>query len=246
MRKFFAAVAGVCLLATPLAALAGGAAVGTLTVLDNCQNQNLKPDDQIEACTQLIHANLAEHKMLAAFYAIRANAYFRKKDMDGALADYDKAIDLFPDFRQAFYDRGLVLEAQNKFPQALHDIRRAAQIDPTDMPVAAESCRLGSFLWMAPDDDLASCDAALKLMPQDRVVLLLHAFALLRIGKCPEAEPEFTSVLNVDDRAWGAWYGRGVCEAHRGDINASKQDIAKAAELNPDAARGFASMGIKP
>ena len=48
-------------------------------------------------------------------------AYYDKGDYDRAIADYDKAIQLKPDYAAAYYCRGLALKGQGKKTEAIAD-----------------------------------------------------------------------------------------------------------------------------
>jgi len=80
---------------------AGQSAIGIMAAVRNCQNPDLAPEARIEACSQVIHTNLVSHGVLAAFYYNRGVAYEAVHDLDHARQDYDKAVELKPDFAQA-------------------------------------------------------------------------------------------------------------------------------------------------
>jgi tetratricopeptide (TPR) repeat protein len=69
--------------------------------LHNCQTDGVDADVRIKACSDLIHSNLATPAFLARLYADRARAYENKGDRDDAMKDYDKALELKPDFTEA-------------------------------------------------------------------------------------------------------------------------------------------------
>jgi lipoprotein NlpI len=79
----------------------GRSETGLLAVLNNCQNADLDPEARIEACSELIHANIVSHRVLASLYNTRGVAYEAKHDIVHAIQDYAKALDLKPDFPEA-------------------------------------------------------------------------------------------------------------------------------------------------
>ncbi|HLY04217.1 MAG TPA: tetratricopeptide repeat protein [Rhizomicrobium sp.] len=99
-RRSLLLIAGALVLISSSRGLAQSA-VGIAAAVHNCQNSDLAPEARIEACTQIIHANLASHGILAAFYYNRAVAYEAARDSDHAKQDYEKALDLKPDFAEA-------------------------------------------------------------------------------------------------------------------------------------------------
>jgi tetratricopeptide (TPR) repeat protein len=56
---------------------------------------------------------------------------YRNGDLDGAIADFDQAIQLDPKFSAAYIDRGIVFYRLRKFDRAFADIARAKRIDKT-------------------------------------------------------------------------------------------------------------------
>ena len=56
---------------------------------------------------------------------------YRNGDLDGAIADFDQAIQLDPKSSAAYIDRGIVFYRLRKFDQAFADIARAKRIDKT-------------------------------------------------------------------------------------------------------------------
>jgi tetratricopeptide (TPR) repeat protein len=85
-------------------------AIGIRTAVHNCQNADLASQVRIEACSEAIHTNLASQGVLARLYFHRAAAYEAANDFDHALQDYNKALELTPDFAEAKADRARLLE----------------------------------------------------------------------------------------------------------------------------------------
>jgi len=60
----------------------------------------------------------------------RGSAYLRLNRLDEALADFNHAIDLDPNYARAFHLRGLVEEKHGDDMSALNDFTRAIEINP--------------------------------------------------------------------------------------------------------------------
>lgn len=61
-------------------------------------------------------------------YVNRGNAYDDANDLNHALADYDQALKLKPDYGEAFYNRGIAFERHKMFEKAKADFMRAYEV----------------------------------------------------------------------------------------------------------------------
>src|SRR4029079_11803195 len=57
-------------------------------------------------------------------------AYESQSDDDRAIADYNRAIELDPNYALALYNRGMALHAKRKFDSAMADINQAIKLNP--------------------------------------------------------------------------------------------------------------------
>jgi tetratricopeptide (TPR) repeat protein len=67
----------------------------------------------------------------AKAYRERGIFAYRSGDLDSAIADFDRAIQLDPKFAAAYIDRGIVLYRMQKFERAFADIAHAKRIEKT-------------------------------------------------------------------------------------------------------------------
>ncbi|MGO9485219.1 MAG: tetratricopeptide repeat protein [Rhodomicrobium sp.] len=109
--------------------ISGNALASSQIDLNTCNNLVKDQDARIVACTSIIASG--EHAYAAAVaYNNRGNAYYYKHDYDLAIADYDQAIKLNPQFAEAYFDRGNALDRQGDWVRALADFDRAIQLNP--------------------------------------------------------------------------------------------------------------------
>src|ERR1700722_17307465 len=99
----------VPLLAMPaLAANTGTGDVAALaTLCTEGARSGAAPGKIGAACTSAIDANVYQPRQLALLYLGRANVYDFVGEQPKALADYNKAIELAPDFAGIYYNRGV-------------------------------------------------------------------------------------------------------------------------------------------
>ncbi len=70
-----------------------------------------------------------EKDKVEELYIWRGNARYSMKDYDGAMADYNLAIDINPDYELAFYNRGAVWVIKKEYNKAIADYTRVINID---------------------------------------------------------------------------------------------------------------------
>jgi tetratricopeptide (TPR) repeat protein len=79
---------------------------------------------KIRSCTTLIERGTND----AVAYYNRASAYQTKGDADRAIADYDKAITLKPDYAAAYEHRARVFASKGDYTRAVADVTKAGEL----------------------------------------------------------------------------------------------------------------------
>lgn len=93
------------------------------------QTENLAPY-RIQSCTQIIGTGKLSGEALGVAYAMRGLAYLDRSDIAHAIGDFNRAIDLAPDFAPAYQNRGNAWYARGNFGQAIADYDKAIALDP--------------------------------------------------------------------------------------------------------------------
>jgi tetratricopeptide (TPR) repeat protein len=115
------------LFVVPVAAFAQGApAKVDSSVYKACfSNGASKPEVVISACSAILERD----PEVAAAYYNRGVSRMQLNQLEGALADFNKAIDINPKDPDAWNNRGLIYNRQGKPGDALSDFSRAIEID---------------------------------------------------------------------------------------------------------------------
>lgn len=126
----------------------------------------LPPIEAIEGCSAVIESGRAAPAVLAQAFVNRGDAWrSRRNDIDRALADYDAAIRVVPDFAPAFASRGFVhLFARPQLDRAIADFSEALRLDP----VSANVFYFRGVAWSGKgewDRAIADFDQAIRLRP---------------------------------------------------------------------------------
>ena len=78
-------------------------------------------DPQIKGCTAVIESGDETQANRAVAFKNLGDAYYMKRDFDRAIANFDQAVELNPDFAMAFHDRGGAYMAKADFDRAIVD-----------------------------------------------------------------------------------------------------------------------------
>jgi lipoprotein NlpI len=117
-------------LAIGLAAIAGAGEARAAGDADLCKDFRAPPDAQIAACGRLIAGKKLHGRALAETYLRRGRGFNGKDERDRALADFDQAISLAPDWAEPYVDRGTAYTGKGDLDRAVENFDRAIRLDP--------------------------------------------------------------------------------------------------------------------
>lgn len=144
----------------------------------------------------------------------RGNELRALGQLDAALAAYDQAVTLEPQFANAFCNRGVTLELLHHFTEALESYDRAVALNPGD--VLAHYNRAGVQRQLArPDAALASYDRAIAIRPDYAEAIFNRAVLLQELKRWEESLAGLQKALALNpafstDHTWhsiGAAHG---------------------------------------
>src|SRR3989344_6946387 len=87
-------------------------------------------DVRIAACTRAIESGRWQGANLALAYNNRGIAKRAKGDLNGAIADYNRALELDPRHANAYINRGYAKQVRGDHDGAITDYNRALKFDP--------------------------------------------------------------------------------------------------------------------
>src|SRR4051794_33699547 len=87
-------------------------------------------DTQIDGCTIIINSKAATPRSLAIAYNNRGNAHYRMGQLDLAIQDYNRAVEIDPRHASAFNNRGVVHRKKGEYQRAIADFDQSIQINP--------------------------------------------------------------------------------------------------------------------
>jgi len=152
-----------------------------------------------------------------------------------AIACFDKALALEPEYGHAWSNKGVVLYSLGRNRESLQCFERALQIDPSD---AMAWCNAGNVLSTLGrhEDALRCCDKALALDPHDPTTWNNKGNAEHALGRFEEAIVCYQKAVAIDQRDARGWYNQGGSLRALGRHAEAIRAYANALAINPHSA----------
>lgn len=97
--------------------------------IDKCEAMN-NPDEAIAACTRLVYEGTLGPANLAIAFTNRGSAWGNKRDYERAIADFDEALLVNPEFVIAYYNRALARTNIRDYDGLITDLDEVMRRDP--------------------------------------------------------------------------------------------------------------------
>ncbi|MBD2361210.1 tetratricopeptide repeat protein [Anabaena minutissima FACHB-250] len=145
----------------------------------------------------------------------------------------DKAIELEPNFYQAWYLRGFGQITREQYSEALKSFDKVTQIAPKFAPTWRWRGLALANLERYPEA-LQSFDELARLDPDDLSVQIFRSAMLRQAQRFPEALEAANLVVQKNPGSW-AYVARGAARLATGDLQGAMADLNEAIRLNPEA-----------
>jgi len=172
-------------------------------------------------------------------YFVRAQLYLSREPLRlfEALADLNRAIELGEQHPAVFENRARTLLMLGKAQEAIPDMRRAAELDPSP-----DRC-YSYGLWLSEQnmcaDALPFLNWAIKLNPKHAAALCERGLVNKLLDREDLAMRDYDAALEVDTSYAIAWTNRGIVYLGRKDWPKALEHANQAIKLAPDFAWGY-------
>jgi tetratricopeptide (TPR) repeat protein len=156
----------------------------------------------------------------------------RSGDLDGAIADYTRAIELEPTFTAAWANRGWARGQKGDCDGAIADFTKAIELEPTCTAAWANRGWARGQKGNA-DGAIADCTRAIELTPELAKAWAVRAHARGVKGDQDGDIADATKAIELDPAFAPAWESRGWARCQRDDYDGAIADTTKALELDP-------------
>jgi tetratricopeptide (TPR) repeat protein len=160
--------------------------------LTKCFSNQVLSGSAVVACTGLINTGQVRGRQLAAVLTQRGFLQ-REKQPDSAVADYNAALKVQPDFAEAFDNRAWIYMTRGDYDAALQDLDKAINLLPPTSAGIARYYRGFAFLRLNNyPQALADLNEAQKLQPNNADIYLAR-------GEVEQAQENYDAALRDFD-----------------------------------------------
>ena len=152
-----------------------------LSIINQLKEENLRLKEQMREQQKNLE------KYAKEYYLMGNECITKAHDVRAAIANYDKAIELYPQYTDAWVRKGVTLFDDGRMEEARECLEKAVRIRPNEFKAVYNRGKLR--LHMGDNEGaLADLDKATSLKPQHAAAHEWFADALERFGKEDEAE----------------------------------------------------------
>lgn len=151
---------------------------------------------------------------------------------DEAVALFEKAIEIDPNYSLAHRELGWSLRQARQFPEAEYHLRRSIELSPDD---GWSYIYLGNLMWEVGDSESAEASfrRAIEIWPQRGVGYWCLAHFLECHSRLKEADSLYRKAIEVDPTDAQANWRLGNYLKNIGDYERAKKYLTSAVELDP-------------
>ena len=171
---------------------------------------------------------------------IRAHTYFGQgkqkyydSDPEGALENFNKAIELTPNDAEIYKFRAKAKVRLEDYPAAIEDYNQVIELNPDDASAYKERAeakrKLGDHTGAIEDYNQAT-----QLDPKDPFTYRASADAKRKSGDYTGAIEDYTHAITLNPEDAEAYKNRGKARAKLGDDAEAIEDYSQALKLNPN------------
>ena len=197
--------------------------------------------DLDESLRQARLATIALPEEGTSFYNLGV-ALAGKGQFDDAIAAYNKALQLRPDFPEALNNLGVALGNKAQFDDAITALNKALQIKPDYLEalnnLGAALDGKGQF-----DEAIAVYNKALQIKPDEPKALYNLGGAFASKGQFDEAIAAYNKALQLKPDYPKAFNNLGIALAHKGQLDDAIVALNKALQLKPDDPEVLSNLG---
>ena len=172
-----------------------------------------------------------------------ANEHFQQGKNQEAVADYDQAIRLNPQYTEAYYNRGTAKSMLGRHQEAIADYNEAIRLNPQ---VAQTYTNRGNakVALGRHQEAMADYDEAIRINPQAAEAFFNRGNVKCARGLCHDGIADFDQVIRLNPQDAEAYNNRGNAKDELGWHEEAIADFDQAIRINPQTATVYSNRGI--
>ncbi len=166
----------------------------------------------------------------------KGNALYFTGNYEYAIIYYGKVLELFPNHKTAYINRGTAYVKKGLYIKAIDDFSKAIEIDPKN----SVNYNKRGFAWEKRgyyNRALEDFNKALNIDPYKLYALNNRGCIWIAKGKSGKALNDFNKILKIDKKNDIAYYNRGCAWIEKKKIKKALNDVQNALKLKPDDSR---------
>lgn len=196
----------------------------------------------VSAYTEALATPNLSNDRRASILNDRAVAYVRLGQTRAAFDDFNKAVQLFPEYAATYNNRGNLLLALGLAKEAVRDFDRAIVLAPGY--AAAYNNRAGALMKLGRSADaINDYTRAIHLLPANPAPLAGRGRALLAEGRPHAAIRDFSRAVTADARFAAAYRARAEAKIEVGRVEEAIEDLSRAIAFDPNNVEIYALRG---
>lgn len=179
----------------------------------------------------------------AVMHAFKGIDYVNKGEIDKAIAEYTKAIEIDDQFAGAYNNRGSAYQKKGEYDLAIVDHTKALKIDPDF--AAAYNNRAGCYQKKGKYDlSIADLTKAIELDSEFSDAYLNRGSVYDDKGEYVRAIVDYTWAIDIDPKLTAAYNNRGISYSNNHQYGKAINDFNKALEMDPMNSATFYNRAI--
>ncbi len=162
----------------------------------------------------------------------QARTHMHGNDLDKALEELEKAVELDPKNSVAVHDIGAIYFKRGEFEKALPYFEEAVQISPTKVP-PRENLAMTYMKLEKYEDAARELETAVALEPAKADLRLGYGLALLKTGDPGAALLEFRKAIELDPDLTPPYYQAALILAKSGQLDLAAATLREMLSKNP-------------
>ena len=184
-----------------------------------------------------------QQSISAKTYNSWGNVKFSQGDYSGAIADFERAIQLKPDYAEAYNNRGLAKHELGDHEDALADYERAIQLKP-ELSVVYSNQGLTKQALGDLDAAIVAYDKAIQLKDDDAVAYTNRGCVWDQMGEYDTALADYETAIQLKPDFVEAYSNRGLMKYELGDHFGALADYETTIQLKPDYPNVYNNRGL--